>query len=157
MSGSSKRIPFYFDRFDYPYLSCQYLSQSQATKHKKTSQTQPQQRTDRRAPLLLRGLFSSFKWVKDAEASFTRQPQAYFSCQTPAAAAAAPCQQLPLCKGSQLLWVLLTTIPVRAWTHLNLEEASCWAETAGQTEVYVQVYIAACCVQYPRLWVFWQQ
>lgn len=50
--------------------------------------------------------FSSFKWVRDAEASFTRQHQAYLGCPTPAEAAAAPCQQLLLWKGRQLLWVL---------------------------------------------------
>lgn len=70
------------------------------------SQAQLQQSTARRAPLSLSGLFSSFKWVRDAETSFTRQPQAYFSCRTPAEAAAAPCQQLLLHKGSQLLWEL---------------------------------------------------
>lgn len=45
----------------------------------------------------------------------------------------------------------LTTVPVRAWAHLNLEEASCRAETAGQTEVYAQAYITVYYVQYPRL------
>lgn len=50
--------------------------------------------------------FSSFKWVRDAEASFTRQCRAYLGCRTPAEAAAAPCQQLLLWKGRQLLWVL---------------------------------------------------
>lgn len=74
--------------------------------HTNPSQSQLQQSTARRAPLLLSGLISSFKWVRDAETSFIRQPQAYFSCRTPAEAAAAPCQQLLLRKGSQLLWEL---------------------------------------------------
>lgn len=105
MCSSSKRTPFHFDPFDHPYL----VSASPSLKlpnTQKPSQTQLQWSTDRRAPLLLSGLFSSFKWVRDAEASFTRQPQAYFSCQTPAEAAAAPCQQLLLCKGHQPFWVL---------------------------------------------------
>lgn len=118
-------------------FSCQSFSPSQPTKH--TQKHHKIKCTDKWAPLSVSGLFSSSKLVGDAEVSFPRQPRAYFSCRSSSSSLLAV--MAPSAKAASCLGYYLATVPVRAWEHLNWDEAFCWAET----EAYIQTYIAADC------------